>query len=101
MKAARADYENAAELCRKCVEAVVAIIAQWAEHFEKLAQKTDRIPTYCPRMDDRRFEKLDKCFNAELYAKIQAQAEKDRREREEAWEAEKARRRAAGNFYTM
>ena len=39
--------------------------------------------------------------NAELYAKIQAQAEKDRREREEAWEAEKARRRAAGNFYTM
>lgn len=101
VKAARGDYENAAELCRKRVAEAVAIIAQWAEHFEKLAQKTDRIPNYCPRMDDRRFEKLDKCFNAELYAKIQAQAEKDRREREEAWEAEKARRRAAGNFYTM
>ena len=101
VKAARAEYENAAELCRKCVEGVVALIAQWAEHFEKLAQKTDRIPNYCPRMDDRRFEKLDKDFNTELYAKIEAQAEKDRREREEAWEAEKARRRAAGNFYAM
>lgn len=101
VKAAKGEYENAAELCRKCVEGVVAIITQWAEHFEKLAQKTDRIPNYCPRMDDRRFEKLDKDFNTELYAKIEAQAEKDRREREEAWEAEKARRRAAGNFYAM
>lgn len=99
VKAAKGEYENSAELCRKRVTEVVAIIAQWAEHFEKLEEQTNRIPNYCPGMDARRFEAIDKNFNAELYAKFNAKAEEDRRERDEAWEAEKARRRAAGNFF--
>lgn len=99
VKAAKGEYENAAELCRKGVTEVVSIIAQWAKHYETLEEQTNRIQNYYPRMDDRRLRKIDEEFNAELYAKINAKAEEDRREREEAWEAEKARRRAAGNFF--
>lgn len=101
IKAAKAAYEGAEATGQKYVQEARAVVDEWAEFFKKLQENTKFVGRYGPHMDGRRYEKIDHHFNAEFYAKMEEKAKAEERERKEAWEAEKARRRAMGNFFAL
>ena len=99
IKEAKNACEEAVATGREYVMEARAVVKKWAEFFEQLQKQTETAGRYGHKMDYRRFEKIDQHFNAKLYAKLREKAEAEEREREAAWEAEKARRRSMGNFY--
>lgn len=101
ISAAKRAYEAAEETGQQYVLEAKAVVDEWAKFFEQLQDKTRLVGRYGPHMDGSRYERIDHHFNAKFYERINAQAEADRKEREEAWEAEKARRRSMGNFCAL
>lgn len=99
IKAAKAAYEGAEATGQKYVQEARAVVDEWAAFFKQLQEKTKFVGRYGPHMDGSRYEKIDHHFNAELYARMAEKQAAEEQERKEAWEAEKARRRAMGNFY--
>ena len=99
IKAAKASYEGAEAAGQKYVQEARAVVDEWAAFFKQLQEKTKFVGRYGPHMDGSRYEKIDHHFNAEFYAKAEEMAKAQEQERQEAWEAEKARRRAMGTFF--
>ena len=95
---AKKAYEEAEAIGQKYVRAAKAVVDEWAEFFKKLQANTKFVGRYGPHMDGRRFDQIDHHFNAEFYARMAEKQAAEEQERKEAWEAEKARRRAMGNF---
>lgn len=99
--AAKMDYEAAEEAGQKYVREARAAVDEWSKFFEHLQDKVKFVGRYGPNMDTRRFEKIDHHFNAEFYARMAEKQKAEDQERKDAWEAEKARRRATGNFFCL
>ena len=96
---AKKAYEEAEATGQKYVQEARAVVDEWAKFFEQLQDKAQFVGRYGPHMDGSRYEKIDHHFNAEFYARMAEKQAAEEQERKEAWEAEKARRRAMGNFW--
>lgn len=92
-------YLEAEKIGHEYIREARAVVAQWLEFFEELSKKSKFAGRYGPNMDARRYERIDHHFNAEFYARVAEKQKADEQERKEAWEAEKARRRATGKFF--
>lgn len=98
--AAKKAYEEAEVTGQKYVQESRAVVDEWAKFFEQLQEKTKFVGRYGPHMDGSRYDRIDHHFRAKFYKEMEERAKAQEQERKEAWEAETARRRAMGNFYT-
>ena len=83
---ARGEYSDAFSACQAAVREAVAVIAEWERHFQELHEQVrhekDRGPADAG-YTDKRWMKIDKNFRREVYQKIEAEAERVKREERE------------------
>ncbi len=81
---AKKDFESTVEVCRGYVQEAVSLIETWAKYFSDLQKKTKWETTHSPSFDTYTFDRVDRHYNAEYYARL----EREKKEKAEQAAAE-------------